>query len=725
MASRTATSAPASTAVLVALIVGVVALVCLSPLVPGEAGYQAGERAPRTLEAARSAQFESESLTEVARKQAADAVVPVRLAPNPAIKTLQLERLARTFELVRAVRQRELAAPQALAELANTAGPDVLSVAGRSALLTLERKNFEELQLRAEKALAEILDKGVARPAAAGTPARGRPDPLVPEIVSEYLKLPANSQGSVAEVTALRDVLNVFVAPNIELDAAATDTARNEARANVSAEIVTFTRGQVVISEGQVITEADIETLRATGLLSDRLDIFGLGAASLIALGFAVLVGASLYLSPPLAPPIQRRALLVSGMIAVALVAVRVAAPLLLPDTDGRLFMFALPIAAAPMVVAAFSNAGFGAVVAGGMALAAAFIAATVPDIAGATFAGSLQSLELATVYAATGVAGAFAVHRIDRMGRFALAAGAVAIAGAAALLVFWMLDINRDPEQLGWIALAGGSAGLLSTVIAAGVFVVMSGILGIPTRLHLMELADSGHPLQRRLRDEAPGTYHHSMMVGALAERAADRIGADVLLAKVGAYYHDTGKLSAPAFYIENMLDGGTSPHEAISATESAEIIRNHVVSGIQIGRRYRLPPAVRAFIPEHHGTRLVTYFYRKAAEAGAAPDPEVFRYTGPRPQSRESAIVMLADSCEALARARQHSGDAIDSIVDGVVAERLAEGQLDECDITMRELQEVARSFKATLRAVYHPRIEYPPALPDEVAALVGDRG
>ncbi len=367
-----------------------------------------------------------------------------------------------------------------------------------------------------------------------------------------------------------------------------------------------------MVSEGQVLTEADIEALRATGLLSDRIDLYGLGVGLLVAVGFAVLVGGSMFLSGPWAAPAQRRALVSAGIISLALASIRVAAPIVLPDTENHFLIFAIPIAAAPMVVASYSNAGYGAIVAAAIGLCGAVIVSTVPDIAGATFSGSLQSLEVAVVFSSAGVAGAFAMHRVDRISRFTLGAFAVSIASGAAMSAFWLLDANRATEQLGWMALASGVSGLLSTVIAAGVFVVLSALLGIPTRMQLMELADSGHPLQRRLRDEAPGTYHHSQMVGALAERAADRIGADVLLAKVGACYHDTGKLSAPSMYIENMLDGGKSPHDSMSPIESAEIIRNHVTAGVQIARRYRLPVAVQVVhprAPRHaHGDLLLS---------------------------------------------------------------------------------------------------------------------
>jgi hypothetical protein len=235
------------------------------------------------------------------------------------------------------------------------------------------------------------------------------------------------------------------------------------------------------------------------------------------------------------------------------------------------------------------------------------------------------------------------------------------------------------------------------------------------------MELAQNDHPLLGRLQEEAPGTFQHSMMVGNLAERAARSIGADPLVTRVGAYYHDIGKLEQPSYYVENQLGASGTPHDGLSPRESAARIMEHVTNGVVLARRHHLPALITDFIPQHHGTRLVTFFYRKALEDGEEVSQSSFRYGGPRPQTKESAIVMLADSCEALVRAEKDADDAqIADLVDGVFAERLAEGQLDECDITMRDLQTAAASFKATLRAIYHPRIAYPAPRPEELAAL-----
>jgi len=259
-------------------------------------------------------------------------------------------------------------------------------------------------------------------------------------------------------------------------------------------------------------------------------------------------------------------------------------------------------------------------------------------------------------------------------------------------------------------MGLAAAITGIVSGILAAGAFVTLGSLFGITTRVQLMELAQLNQPLLRRLQDEAPGTFHHSVILGNLAERAADLIGADSLLVRVGCYFHDVGKLRQPGYYIENQM-AGSNPHDQMDFRSSAQIVLRHVEDGLALAREYSLPSQVRDFISQHHGTGRAAYFYRRAAEADAGVDPSLFTYPGPKPQTREVAIVMLADSVEAVIRSSaERSPEQIDALVDEVIAERLAEGQLDESDLTLREIKVVAESFKSTLRGVYHPRLEYP---------------
>jgi putative nucleotidyltransferase with HDIG domain len=305
----------------------------------------------------------------------------------------------------------------------------------------------------------------------------------------------------------------------------------------------------------------------------------------------------------------------------------------------------------------------------------------------------------------------------------YAMAGVSVGLVTFVSLFGFWLLLPDRAGVDILWVLVASGVVGLGSVVIIMGGSYILGAAFGVSTRIQLMELAQLSHPLLRQLQEQAPGTFHHSVIVGNLAERAADLIGADSLLVRVGAYFHDIGKITKPGYYIENQM-GGANPHDRLDPGASAKMVSEHVRAGLKLTARYRIPSRVRAFVPEHHGTRLVTYFYRKASAEDPAIDPERFRYPGPKPQSRETAMVMLADSVEAVVRAaKDRSHEKIDELVDGVINERVAEGQLDECDLTLRDLRVISESFKATLRGIYHPRIEYPAPTKAELAgASVG---
>jgi putative nucleotidyltransferase with HDIG domain len=263
---------------------------------------------------------------------------------------------------------------------------------------------------------------------------------------------------------------------------------------------------------------------------------------------------------------------------------------------------------------------------------------------------------------------------------------------------------------------------GLGSSIMAAGGGILLGRIFGITTSWQLLELANPTHPLLRRLMNEAPGTYHHSLIVGNLAERSAEEVGADSLLARVVAYYHDIGKLRRPYFFIENQMDG-VNAHDSLEPGESARIIAAHVTDGVELAERYGVPARIRDMIPQHHGTRLVSFFYQQAAQSARSEvRVEDFTYPGPKPQSKEAAIVMLADSVEAATRAsRDHSPEAINSLVDKIILQRLAEGQLDECDLTLRDLQRIKVSFCTLLVGMYHPRIEYPERKPEPERELL----
>lgn len=342
---------------------------------------------------------------------------------------------------------------------------------------------------------------------------------------------------------------------------------------------------------------------------------------------------------------------------------------------------------------------------------------ALITALMSALLIGFMSPYGLAT--SAFALAGSvIAIYSVQRYRtRNAVTAAAVAVAGISALMsVAAMLIANED---LSWMRILGAAAlgmiGAALTAAAASLAIPLyESAFDILTDMKLLELSNADNPLLRQLAIQTPGTSHHSYMVGLLAEEAAKAVGANALLARIGCLYHDIGKLAAPNMYIENQK-GGQNPHDNVPPLDSVRIITGHVRRGIEMANEADLPPQIIDFIPQHHGTRVLAYFYHKAksqAEArGEAVNIDDFRYPGPKPQSREAVILMLSDGAEASVRSlEEHTPENIRAIVKKIVDTVVADGQLDESNITMRELTTIRESLINTLINVYHQRISYP---------------
>ncbi len=483
--------------------------------------------------------------------------------------------------------------------------------------------------------------------------------------------------------------------------------------------------GSVIVEEGHPVTQSDLSAIKAAGLLGNHLSLGGVMAAVIVALIGGAALGLYLYLFQPREVNTVPRLVMVGLLVLLWVAAAKVFLSLTLPDSDRLYLGYILPIAAAPMLIATLLDGGLAIAVAGLLAALATFAAFALPDARAPLSTQPLDGLQMVFAFLLAGLAGIFAMRRAERVNNYAMAGLSVGLVTFAVLFAFWLLQPQREGVDLIWMLTASALGGFGSAVITVGATVVLGVMFGVTTRIQLMELAQLSHPLLRELQEKAPGTFHHSVIVGNLAERAADLTGADSLLVRVGCYFHDIGKIARPSYYIENQADA-ENPHDKLQPSASAKLVAEHVSIGLDLTRRYRVPARVRAFIPEHHGTRLVTYFFRKASASDPTTDPERFRYPGPRPQSKETAIVMLADSVEAVVRSsKDRSHEKIDSLVDGVIAERLAEGQLDDSDVTLRDLKTIGESFKATLRGIYHPRIEYPAPTKAEAQAAGAQAG
>jgi cyclic-di-AMP phosphodiesterase PgpH len=259
--------------------------------------------------------------------------------------------------------------------------------------------------------------------------------------------------------------------------------------------------------------------------------------------------------------------------------------------------------------------------------------------------------------------------------------------------------------------------SGIASAVLTIGLLPFLESSFGILSMLRLIELSNPNHPLLRKVLTEAPGTYHHSVMVANLAESACEAIGANGLLARVGCYYHDVGKTRRPNFYIENQLNQN-NPHDRLSPERSANIIIAHVVDGVSILKKFHMPKEIIEIAEQHHGTTLLKYFFHKATQRGTDFKEEEFRYPGPKPQTKENAVVGIADSVEAAVRSlTQPTPEQIETLVKSIIADRLEDGQLNECDLTLKELEIVSHTLCETLKGIFHSRIEYPETIKPKV--------
>ncbi len=689
------------------LVVAVALAAALFPWHPGGAKLREGEPSPFALSAPTGVSYESDVLTERARAAAA-AAVPSKLVREESILRRQLGELGQQLAGVRDARAATLSDSERESRI-RAAAAGALAQSSIVTLAAVSGERFDVIAAEAGRVLRETLGGGVTEEQAAAARAS------VPE------RLLAGSRLTAAEGTAAAELVAPLVVPNVVADAGLTEADREAARARVAPVRVTRERGQLLVEEGQELTAADLELLRRAELGTGGVTAQGALAAALVAALAGAACGAYLFVVRPRALSGARRLALFALLLTAPAAALQYGLPLVMPDLDRQFLAYALPLAAAPMAAAVLLELGAALLLAMLLSVLAGFVAASVP-FADAGGAGQIESARMALTVGAGSLAGVFVTARATNLNRYLAAGFAVGGAAVAALLATWLLDAGRQAGDLAWIAGAGGLGGLASALIGVGFFVVLSRPFGIITRVALMELAQLSHPLLRRLQDEAPGTFQHSVMVSTMAERAADRIGADSLLVRVGAYYHDIGKLTAPEFFVENS-PAGEDPHATLDPLQSTRLIQQHVLAGAELARREGVPAAVAQFIPQHHGTRRVQFFYRRAAAADPDVDPELFRYPGPRPQSREAAILMLADSSEAAVRASaDRSRERIAAVVEEIVRERVDEDQFDECDISLRDLRIVADSFVQTLNAVYHPRVEYPEPTAHEIAERGG---
>lgn len=638
-----------------------------------------GQISPEEIVAPYQKTFVSQILTERARMRAEQNVPNVYDGPDPRIARQQLDHTRWVLNFIDSVRHDDYAPPQEQHAYLQAIEGVPLSTTIISRTLVLSDADWQSIVEQTVYVVGDLMRLEIRE----GETYKARR--LVASRISFDL-----TDDELHEI--VDNLAKPLVQPNTFHNAEKTKANRKAVREQVSPVERTVMEGQVIVRRGALVDKEALETLEQYGLLQPQLEWAKVaGTAAFALLLVLVLAGYLLRFQLPLLR--QGRLLLLFLLLSLFLAAARFMVP------GHTILPYLFPLAAMGMLISVLLDGQLAVV-------SLIFVGAIV------TFMTD-GSVELASYALAGSLLAALALGRMQRLSTFVWGGVYVILANLAVLAIFRLP--SQETDLLGWLTLGAATvvnSGLSVSLTLAG-FYLLGHLFDLTTTLRLMELARPTHPLLRQLLLKAPGTYHHSILVSNMAEQAAERIRADPLLVRVGAFYHDIGKTARPYFFVDNQADG-INAHERLDPQTSAEIIISHVKDGLDMTKKYRLPSAIQDFIPQHQGTGLVTFFYHKACEEAGGPenvDESKFRYAGPKPQTREAGILMLADGCEAAVRAaRPTSREEIEEIVHKVTSGKTLAGELDECDLTLRDFEQIRQAFVDTLSGIFHPRVQYP---------------
>jgi putative nucleotidyltransferase with HDIG domain len=649
-----------------------------------------GDVAPQDILAPYSLDFPSEVLTEQAREEAAGAIADIYDPPDSNVARQQLESLREVLDYIDTVRADQFSTSEQLIEdlVKNEEVPLDNEIA--QAILDLPDPRWEAIKLETTSVLERVMRNEI------------REDRLnearrsVPTLVS--IALPEN------QVQLVSHLVTAFVATNTRFNQSATEEARDEARQSVELVRKSYAAGETIVNRGDKLSPLEIEALEAYNLLKPPEPWQRIAIQVLLVTLLASTIALYAYRVHPTEIKKTRQALTIS----IAFVVVALSMQLMIPGRTVLPYLF--PAATLPMLLAVLFSPGMGimsALVSGALA---GFLAP--------------RGLEFGLYTVLSGTMAALIIGRAERLSNFFWAGIGTSVSAATVIIIFRFPDPATD--LLGKATLMGAAIinGLLSASLGFGLLLLIGNFLGITTSLQLIELSRPDHPLLQLLLQNAPGTYQHSLQVANLAEQASRAIGANPLLTRVGALYHDIGKALRPQFFIENQVPG-QNVHEQLDPTTSASIILSHVDDGLELANKYRLPESIQAFIKEHHGNQKVRYQYHAAIEAAGGDKNLVkadeFTYHGSTPLTRETAVLMLADGVEAKTRAdKPQDREELDKLVRWVIADRLSNGQLARTDLTLKDLDTIRSSFTRTLRNFYHPRLQYPEPAEEDTSPI-----
>ncbi len=483
-------------------------------------------------------------------------------------------------------------------------------------------------------------------------------------------------------------IVNATIRPNKFLDIDATEQKRQEARENI--DRVMIRKGDLILRENEIVTFDRLKLLKELGLLTEysKMDLMLYAGVALIVLVLELLIIAYIYVfNKELIEQVGR--LLMISIIFIFIIVIS--------KVLSSISLYLMPVAACAMLLSILTDARLSFIL--NLCLTLIISVITGNDI---TF------IFMALV---GGTVGIFSVLNTQQRGSIFISG--LMISAAQLVTVMGVGLINSS--EVATVATYGFHSiinGVFCAILTVGSLPLWETVFDVVTPLKLLELSNPNHPLLKKLLIEAPGTYHHSIIVGNLSEAASNAVGGNSLLARTGAFYHDIGKTTRPYFFKENQLTS-ENPHDKITPSLSSIIITSHVKDGLELARKHKLPQEITAFINQHHGNTLVAYFYYKAksGENGEMVDIESFRYKGLKPQTKEVAIVMLADSVEAAVRSlTAPNKEKIEKMINKIIKDKLEDGQLEESNLTLGELEKIKQSFVNVILGIFHERIEYP---------------
>ena len=649
------------------------------------ARLEEGDIAPRNIVAPNDTNYVSEILTARVQVAARNAVAPVFDPPDPNIARQQTQLVQQILDFVENVRADIYGTPEQRSRDLGAISALSLGDDTRQTILQLD----EETWRSASEEILNVL----------GRMMRLEIRPGQEQNIRSQLDNQVNARFILRERNVIVDMVDDLILPNTFQNIEGTEAAQDSAAASVSPQPRAFTAGQIIVREGEKIDALMYEALLHMNLLSTEESLLPSIVRAAVA-STLTLVVIGLYMARftnHLLYKETRKLTLIAVIFLITLGSIRFL------GVQGNIYLF--PAAAMALLYVVIASPHIAIIGAFGLALLTGMM--------------ENDSLQHATLITTSGIIGTLVLRRAERLNQFFMAGGLIAVSNVLVVMIF---NIAKPPNEqfdlLQTLAQAAIGGAILVPVTAIAAMYIVTLLFNMPTMLKLIDLSQPSKPLLQRLLREAPGTYQHSLQVANLAEQAANAIQADAQLVHVAALYHDIGKMLNPLYFTENQQDIA-NPHDTLNDPHrSANIIIGHVTEGDELAKQYGLPNRLRDFIREHHGTTQVYVFYQRALNAvdgdESAVDEADFKYPGPRPRTRETALLMMADTCEAAVRSvkpqsKQEISDLVTKLIDG----KRTSGQLDESGLTLNDIRTIRDVFVEILQGMFHPRINYQEAI------------